>query len=350
MAAGASLALLALPLCRADAQETPELRFSKEGKFKIVQFTDTHYSDLESKEKGESREVMAARAAKLKESLFATMNRVLDDERPNLVVFTGDNVLTANNPFEHWRQLVAPAVERGIPWAAVLGNHDSECVHESPRAIMGFLETLPLSLCKRGPEELGGGGNYAASVKSASLTQARAALYFMDTGAYADKSLAEGYAWVGFDKTQWFRKQASEFTKANGGKPLPSLVFLHIPPPEFKEALATSKFIGAKKEAVCCPELNSGLFVAMLESRSVLGCFSGHDHDNNCAASFHGILLAYGCKTGEFCYFHHPLGGARVIELEEGKRSFSTWLRLGNGAQESLICYPDSFPPPRKAK
>jgi len=351
--AKASLAIVTaglLSISALAAGNAPELRFSKDGKFKIVQFTDTHLTELESKGKDEPKEVMAERAAKLEKELFAAINKVLDEEKPDLVVFTGDNVLTKNQPFEQWRKLVAPAVSRGIPWAAVMGNHDFECTGKPQKEIMGFLETLPLSLCKRGPEELGGGGNYIALIKDANSNQPRAALYFMDSGTYADKKLAEGYAWFSFDKIQWFRKQSEAMDKANGGAPLPSLAFFHIPFPEFDKAFATCKTVGTKKENVCSPQVSSGMFVAMLESKSILGCFVGHDHDNDCMSSLNGIGLAYGRKTGAFCYFNLPVSGGRAIELSEGSRSFSTWIRLGNGEIESKATHPEDFPPPPKKK
>ena len=157
------------------------------------------------------------------------------------------------------------------------------------------------------------------------------------TLVYADGKLSEGYAWFSFEKVKWFRKQSQEFTAANGGNPLPSLAFFHIPLPEFQEAFSSGHFVGSKKEDVCCPKLNSGIFTAMLESQSVAGAFVGHDHNNDCATSFHGILLAYGRKTGSFSYLDLPCDGGRVIEMEEGKRSFSTWIRTTSGAIESVL-------------
>ena len=51
-----------------------ELKFNQDGKFKIVQFTDTHviYGDKRS------------------DVAIERMNEVLDAEKPDLVIFTGD--------------------------------------------------------------------------------------------------------------------------------------------------------------------------------------------------------------------------------------------------------------------
>ena len=164
----------------------PELNFSKEGRFKIVQFTDTHLSDFVLGDKGESQEVMARRATKMRADVFATIRSILDTERPDMVIFTGDNVLVPDQTRDRLRELVEPAVERKIPWAIVMGNHDTELTKISQRDQMAFLETLPFSLCTCGPDELGSGGNYVLRVLSHGSSHAVAAIYCMDSGDYAD--------------------------------------------------------------------------------------------------------------------------------------------------------------------
>ena len=321
----------------------PELHFSKEGRFKIVQFADTHLSDSEPRGTGETPKVMTQRAARMRDGLFATICGILDSERPDLVIFTGDNVLVPDLAFDRFRELVGPMIERKIPWAAVMGNHDFEFTKKSNREVMTFLETLPYSLCERGPYSLGGGGNYVLPVQAHGSSRISAAFYCMDSGDYADAKFSDGYAWFSHDTVGWFRGKSRELTAANGGTPLPALAFFHIPFPEFKEAFDSGHVAGIKMEEVCCPKINSGMFAAMLESGSILGAFVGHDHNNDCAASFHGILLSYGRKTGDFCYLDLPSGGARVIELVDGSRSFSSWVRTAGGEIENRWRHPEDF-------
>jgi len=94
-----------------------KLSFSKDGKFKIVQFTDTHYGELEAHGDGGTPEEKARYIAIKRDGVLATMHRVLDAEKPDLVILTGDHA---------WRNLVAPMINREIPWAVVMGNHDYE--------------------------------------------------------------------------------------------------------------------------------------------------------------------------------------------------------------------------------
>src|SRR5690349_1521459 len=88
------------------------LRFGRRGPFRIVQLTDTHFS-------------RPRRQDRRTQALIAD---VLDAERPDLVVLTGDVVSGWETPdaAAAWRAAVEPIVQRGLPWAAAFGNHDDE--------------------------------------------------------------------------------------------------------------------------------------------------------------------------------------------------------------------------------
>jgi len=76
-----------------------------------------------------------------------------------------------------------------------------------------------------------------------------------------------------------------------------------------------------------------------------MGTFVGHDHDNNYLAYWKGIVLGYGQFSGTYkTYINLPEGrGARIIELEEGKRSFNTYIRLESGKIIHQVNYPVDF-------
>ncbi len=337
-----TLSLLILMFMLSMSLEAVELKFSPQGKFKIVQFADSHYSDKEAEDKADnSDQAVTERATRKKEAMLRDMTAILDAEKPDLVYFSGDNVLSTRKPFELWRELVKPLNDRNIPWVAVMGNHDSEWCKKTNPEIMAFLEQLPGSLAACGPKELGGGGNYVLTIQSAT-GKPGFALFCMDSGAYADKRFCDGYAWFIPLQIAWFRQQAQSLADRNGGRALPGLALFHIPLPEFDYALKKGNVIGTKKENVCCPQVNSGMFAAMLESRSILGVFVGHDHNNDYVTSLHGICLGYGRKNGDFCYHGLP-GGARVIELEENSRSFTTWIRNADLQKEHLVRVPEAF-------
>ncbi len=264
-------------------------------------------------------------------STLATIANVLDAEKPDLVVFTGDVALS--KPMGGALDaLMAPVIERRIPWAAVLGNHDHEFNDCTRPEIVAYMAGQPCSLTQSGPAELGSGGNYVLSVQSSHSPTTATALYFLDSGAYtADRKRLGFYAWVPQARIEWYRKESRRLTAEHGGIPLPALAFFHIPLPEYREAGEAPAKVGQKMENVCAPELNSGLFTAFIETGDVMGTFVGHDHDNDYAATVRGICLAYGRKTGTFSYLKHLQSGARVIELREGERCFESWIRTHDG-------------------
>lgn len=96
-------------------------------------------------------------------------------------------------------------------------------------------------------------------------------------------------------------------------------------------------------EKACAPELNTGMFTAMKEAGDVMGMFVGHDHDNDYAVMWKGILLAYGRFTGGNTEYNHLSNGARVILMKEGARTFTTWIRLKGGEIIDKTVYPDSY-------
>jgi 3',5'-cyclic AMP phosphodiesterase CpdA len=287
----------------------PTLRFGSDHRFKIVQFTDIHWKD------GSPDELR----------LFAMMEAILDREKPDLAVLTGDIVHSPTRTLEGCVKVAEPIIARGIPWAPILGNHDHEG-DASRDDIATCLESLPLSLMQRGPAELGGHGNYGLDVMHSDSNQPAARLYFLDSGTYSPLKArgVRGYAWIAREQIRWFES-------ASCGRDIPSLVFLHIPLPEYLAAWEKGDVVGQKNETICAPELNSGFFAALVESGGVLGTFAGHDHDNDFAASLHGISLCYGRSLGLDTYGNLPRG-ARVIELTQGAADFASWIREETGA------------------
>ena len=84
------------------------------------------------------------------------------------------------------------------------------------------------------------------------------------------------------------------------------------------------------------------MFAAMKEAGDVMGMFVGHDHDNDYAVMWKDILLAYGRFTGGNTEYNHLPNGARIIVLDEGARTFTSWIRQKDGVVDK-ISYPASF-------
>lgn len=99
------------------------------------------------------------------------LGRIIEAEAPDLVVFSGDQLNGAVNPFA-WdpksvlAKFAKMVTDKKIPWTAVFGNHDAE-VGATREEQVQLMQALPYSLMQRGPKDVNGVGNYVLKVKSA---------------------------------------------------------------------------------------------------------------------------------------------------------------------------------------
>lgn len=300
-----------------------QLAFREDRTFTITQFTDLHW------ENGEDED----------QQTRLLMEEVLDAEHPDLVVFTGDIIYTGygasgepvcKHPHQAFRDAVHTAESRGIPWAVVFGNHDTETTITRDELMHTVLEHSH-TVTQRGPEEINGVGNYTLSI-SGPDGQTAAALYFFDSGDRSPLPHIQGYDWIRSNQIDWYREESRMLQSSIEAQAYPALAFFHIPLPEYKQVWENGTCYGNKFENVCCSPVNSGLFTAMVEMGDVIGTFCGHDHVNDYWGELHGVRLCYGRATGYNTYGKDGFPrGARMIRLREGERSFESWLRLADG-------------------
>ena len=128
-----------LSVLRGRAKPRPDasaaLRVREDGKFKIVQISDTHMVNGV----GVCKDAVDAHGNDLPESeadplTVQFIGNVLDVEKADLVILAGDQ-LHHDIPDSQSAlfKVVAPIIERSIPFAAVFCNHDSEGIHALPR-------------------------------------------------------------------------------------------------------------------------------------------------------------------------------------------------------------------------
>lgn len=296
-----------------------QLRFGSDGKFKIVQFTDVHYKY------GNPMSDVAVQC----------IAEVVDTEKPDLVIFTGDIVYAAPAR-EGIAEVLRPLAERNIPFVVTLGNHDDE--QDLTRAeVYDYVRSYTNCIQPHGE-------NYVLEI-SGKRDSTAALIYCMDSHSYTPIEGVGRYGWHSREQVNWYADRSAAYTASNGGTPLMALAFFHIPLPEFQYASVVDgqPLIGIRREKVTCPVLNTGLYTAMRECGDVAGIFAGHDHNNDYSTVWHGILLAYGRYSGGNTVYNHLSNGARVIEITEGSRQIDTWLRLRGGAKTDHTIYPTSY-------
>lgn len=324
--------MLAMPAFGAEAENSTELQFNKDGKFKILILSDCQDTDEPQKE------------------TIDMINSALDKTQPDLVVFLGDNIagwwqgVDKEKTVKAIHNIIDPVDERGIPFAIVYGNHDHEGLcdennqmteEDAKELMMQVYQEYDTCLAVEG-EELTGYGNYNLLIKNSTGDKNVFNLWFMDSNPYAEEG---GYGYVQPDQTEYYIRKSNELKAENGGKPMPSLLFQHIIVPEIYDLLEAhdSKVDGAVKgnsvygdkyytagdkilqgellEGPCPADTRHSQFESWKQQGDIIGAFFGHDHNNTFSYELDGIRLTAVPETGYYSYgFNH---GVRTVTLDE---------------------------------
>lgn len=327
---------LTLP-AKAQAADRPQ--FPRDGKLKIAVFSDVQTTQNVPK------------------NLLDDLYMILDEEQPDLVIYLGDQV-EGKHPWihlgdneAHVKQVIdrvlAPVVERNIPFAVVFGNHDSQDSGVSKEVQMAYYQTFPGCLAVDEGDTLPGCGTYHLLYYSADGSRPVVDLYFVDSLEYDPDG---GYGCVNKEQIEWCAAEMEAVKALNGGVPVPALYFQHIIVPEIYGVLTPAekgadgalegKGVGSGKwyiapagmdgllEAPCPPDYSNGQFDRWKESGSVVAGFFGHDHKNSFTARLDGIDLV-ACPGATYTSYHDPSAqGVRIIELDENApETYTTWVR-----------------------
>lgn len=282
---------------------------------------------------------------------------MIELENPDLIVVDGDASSNYASPdcsnasacveyyMDNWKKFTGPLEDAGVPYAYALGNHDRIGGPGSGAAgpgnesdylvsdhwIMQVDKTSHVALSQDGPQDIHGASNYAVPINGA---DGKPAFYVWVLDSSDDNCLGTtGWGCVYPDQVAWFRQKSADL-RAQDGRVVPGMAFLHIPLPEVMEAWDRGEDVnGTKGEDVCCFSENTGLFTAMVEMGNIVAALSGHDHGNDFIGRKDGIVIGYGRKSGHGGYGSSKVG-ARMVELTEkaeGGVEWQTYIRLESG-------------------
>ncbi|XP_057855227.2 probable inactive purple acid phosphatase 16 [Cryptomeria japonica] len=360
--------LLLILVANAQAQKT--LGFASAGSsFKIAIFADLHYGENAWSEWGPQHDEASTNA----------MSTLLDDEKPDFVVFLGD-VITANNLLvrnatKYWEQAISPTRSRNIPWASVFGNHDDtafvwdveqmgwlsgsvgfpsiQCPDSSlatgveqmvdcyfqgtTRAeLMQMDAQQSLSHSSFGPQSLWPSvSNYVLEIASyKNPTTPAALLYFLDSGGGSYPEL------ISDSQGKWFQQTAAQ---KNPDSRIPEIVFWHIPSQAYKDIAPPAGYpikdpcVGSLNEdQVASQEEELGIMDILTSRTSVKAVFVGHNHGSDWCCPSKNLWLCYARHTGYGGYGTWKKG-ARILELVEENFQLKSWIRMEDGTIHSNI-------------
>ena len=321
-------------------RENPEpLKFGADGKFRILHLTDIH--DVEPiMDDDENREIPESRD---KETINV-IEKAVAKTNPDLVVFGGDNISGYWEEFTYdyvqstIQKITEPIKKRNIPLCVVFCNHDGEEGFHTEFQMMQYME-YPNCRSNLNDANVYGCGNCCVTIKSSDGKKDAYAIWLIDSNDYQYNS--EGglsYDCVHDDQIDWYEKRAEELKEANGGKPLPAILFQHMPVQQendgFKEVTADDDYTferdgkyfkfghniieGRIRETPCPPNLENNhrrQFESWKKTGDIVAAFFGHDHVNDFHINIDGINLFQTLGAGYFTYGKEH--GGRLIILDE---------------------------------
>ncbi|KAJ6541191.1 Metallo-dependent phosphatase-like protein [Mycena vulgaris] len=317
---------------------TNKLTFDAHGYFKVVSFSDMHFGEGEDVTWGPEQDVNTS---------IAHAN-ILDNERPNYVVFNGD-LITGENVFpfnatKYLDQVFAPTVARKIPFSSTHGNHDNSLAINHQEEIeyeQAHYAALSHTRSDVGPKPYGS-GNYWVPVyaKKTDLVPALIMWFFDSQSFVSGNPTGPGPVppeanvyWVDENTVPQYIKQQRALMAGVWKTIPPALVFVHIPVQK-ADILAPLPSVGNhddEPDPATQGFLNDtytgrdlpfwDALVALDAPRgTVLAVTSGHDHGESWCArarASSGIPICFNGHSGYGGYVteHSAVRNARVFGL-----------------------------------
>lgn len=321
-----------------------KITFRPDGTLKILQISDAQDMHI------------------VRPEMVRMLNRIYDTEKPDLVVFTGDNILgnhVDDMPVGTWHprrskafttrrirqslcHILEPLELRGIPFTMTYGNHDDRnALTQREQAEMwaqyeGFfgLNEDPAVPCD----------TFNVPIYDRTGERIVYNLWLMDSAGQRDDG--SGYECVQPESLEWYRKTSQALRAQNGGEPVRSLMFQHIPMPEmgalFIPCAADDAGAIRKRDGTCCrldPEHATGFgyeyddflpedcgqFAVLRETGDVDAVVSGHLHLNGFDGTVNGMRMIATPGASFRSYGLPQTRGVRVFNLrEEAPSDFET--------------------------
>ncbi|KAH6686639.1 calcineurin-like phosphoesterase [Plectosphaerella plurivora] len=346
------------------------LRFNVDGSFKISVFQDLHFGENAWEDWGPAQDKATLRV----------INSVLDNGNPDLVVLNGDLTTGENlfveNSTNYIDMMVAPMVDRGLPWASTYGNHDYQ-VNISGHAILEREQQYTNARTRQmvSGDDIGV-SNYYLPVYPADCVGCDCApelmLWFFDSrGGFRYQELdPRGREvpfpnWVDETVVEWF-KESNARIQGRFGKVIPSLGFVHIPTnasqtlqlagvnPNRQPGVDNDRPLSQQAQGWCADgRSDSGcsyggqdipFMEAVASTPGMMALFSGHDHGNTwchrwegklpgMSVAGNGVNLCFGQHTGYGGYSSWIRGARQISITRENLEKFEvdTWNLLEDG-------------------
>ncbi len=311
-----------------------DLKF-KNKKFRIMQVSDPQ--DLQY----------------VRKTMVRMLDKAYDTFKPDLVVLTGDNILgnhlcdarigsrivvkdkkgeekAMRTAINH---IAAPLEKRGIPFAMIYGNHDDRNRLTKEEQADIYREYS----CNCGLDAVDSGDcdTYNLPVYSENGNEIKFNIWMLDSAWY-DKEQDKCFEMVKPQAIDWYKNKSRQLKEANGGTPVPSIMFQHIPMQEILQLIEEcdageagavkgpdNKFFKLKKgvsgsfsEYPGIVSEANGQFEAIKECGDVKAVVFGHDHPNRFEGNVDGVDFIQTSCASFRCYGDRTRG-VRIFDVNE---------------------------------
>ncbi len=304
-----------------------ELQFNKDGKFRILQITDTQDDMFASP------------------GMLHMIKTAIEKYTPDLVVFTGDNTSTVDTEFGAkyaLETLLSIVNDAEVPFTLVFGNHDAENVAKEFH--MSCWRSFEYCLAYDAAPDIYGMGTHNLPIKSSDGSKVAYNLWMFDSNMYDENG---NYDYIHADQLDWYVNISNALKEANGGELVPSLAFQHIVPYEIKDYVLETPTLdpngftsddgkhyaldtayaeeGSVIREYPCPSAFHGNQMSVLQQQGdVNAVFVGHDHVNDyivhtklSAADGDSIDIVNTPGASFQSYGSEEMRGCRVIDIDE---------------------------------
>lgn len=287
------------------------LKMNWEDDFTILQLSDIHLANKDDQDKH-----------------LAFLNKVIDKaqnaHKVNLIVATGDLFTFADKATAY--RLFDFFESKQIPWTVTFGNHDEQC-YFSIDWLTGYLNTLTTQGNRYcyfkdiQDDDVYGNANFAINLMEGDKIHSQVML--LDSNRYNFGEYI-GYDYIKPNQIQWYERVTDYCKEQNGGEYVPSYLFFHIPIPEFADIwqkhldgdaechLLTPN--AENNESTSSPKVNTHFYDA-LTTHGTKGVFVGHDHVNDWAIEYKGIVFSYCVTSTDRIYAKDYMMGCQTITL-----------------------------------
>ncbi|MBO5287344.1 MAG: metallophosphoesterase [Clostridia bacterium] len=280
-----------------------KLYYNDDGSFRVMVLADLHIQQTSDTTQIEER-----------------IKFLVDKEQPNLVIFTGDNIIRTSSEAAARLcidKMVSYIEEKQIPWCHVYGNHDREGAlsNEQQQAIYESYEYC----ISKDVEELSGVGNYVHGIYNKDGTLG-SVIYFFDSGT---GNGTYSYDYIQDDQIAWYKETSELLQRYNDGKVVKGMMAFHIPLIENQYAYENRdnveivyEYDGERYEAICSSTYDTNLVETILLRGDVEAIVTGHDHNNTYMYNYMGVKLCSAPTISKLGYSKSEAHeGARIFDL-----------------------------------